>query len=95
MTRLRLCQMLSRVSTMLDKLGEGLAMILLGLICIVVFADVVMRNVFSDPLSGSRGFTINAGAAMIFLGLAPALRAGAHLQARTLPEHLPPMMATC
>lgn len=65
---------------LLTRIAEFVSAVLLWLIFAVLLTELALRNLFTKSLAGSWELAAFLMSAMLYLGLAPALRAEAHVR---------------
>ncbi len=76
-------------SARVDRVFENVVMGLFGVLCLVVFGEVIARYAFNDPFFWSDEVTVYAFTWVAFLGSALALRDSRHIGISFLVERLP------
>lgn len=74
---------------LLDRLEEGLVVVMLALMTLLTFAQVVMRYAFNAGFTWALELTTIFFAIMIFAGVSYGVRVGAHIGVDALVRRLP------
>lgn len=76
---------------LLDRLEEGLVVVMLALMTLLTFVQVVMRYAFNAGFTWALELTTIFFAIMIFAGVSYGVRVGAHIGVDALVRRLPAM----
>ena len=77
----------------LDLLGSTLPALLLGVVLVVVSADVALRTLFATPIQEAHDIAILAFSGAVWFGVVGAMLHGEMIGVRALVDRLPPRLS--